>query len=364
MAKSPLILAALAKSAVPALEIVKVTRLHGAESGLFDSAILSDQTGQHYVVRIPQTPTATLELDVESQVLKALSPAVRERLPFRVTNIVGETFDDKRRRTVVFEYLYGSPLNLSRLSGTHKLTASIGESIAAIHKLDQTIVETSGLPHFDLATTMRRRLNELDSIAMTGMVSKSLLERWQDALEDVALFRFQPAVVHGELNEDTVLEQDQQVSAVLNWGNLHIGDPAEDFAWIMGNAATDVVEGARMAYHQAIGATDSTLLQRAQLYFELDCGRWLMHVQKSGDSAELEDANHIVATLAQQLEDGTLPELEAAKFVVAPISESAFVAESTVEIIDLPEAQNTMPIQTIEETVVISEHKNRNDDLI
>lgn len=364
MAKSPLILAALAKSAVPSLEIVQVTTLHGSHSGLFNSALLTDQGGQHFVVRIPETATASLELDVESQVLRALTPAVRGKLPFKVTNFVGETVDDKKKRAVVFEYLYGATLNLARLAATHRLTTSIGEAIGAIHRLDPTIVESAGLPHFDLATSMRRRLNELDAIAMTGLVPKALLERWQEALEDVSLFRFQPTVVHGELNEDTVLEQEQSVSAVLNWGSMHIGDPAEDFAWIAGNAEIDVLEGARMAYQQTTGVADSTLMQRAELYFELDCGRWLMHTQKSGDLAELEEAKHIVATLAQQLEDGTLPPLSAAMFSTLPSSETSFIATTTVEVIDLPESVTTQAIETIEEIVVLQEPKSRDEDLI
>ncbi|MEY4390671.1 MAG: hypothetical protein RLZZ400_414, partial [Actinomycetota bacterium] len=248
MAKSPLILAALAKSAVPDLQITQVTRLHGSQTGLFDSALLTNHDGQRFVVRIPQTSTAALELDVEISVLKALSPQLRSRLPFRVTNLVGLAADEKKNRVAIFEYLDGAPINLRKLSPNSVLAQSVSESIAAIHAIDTKHVAAAGLPEFDSATVLRRRINDLDSIAMTGRVSKRLLERWQEALEDVNMFRFQPRVVHGELSEDTVLTIDNRVSAILNWGGLHIGDPAEDMFWLAGNYDQELMDAVRLNY--------------------------------------------------------------------------------------------------------------------
>ena len=52
MGKSPLILAALAKDAVPALDFVQVTPLSGDSVGFFDSALLTASTGAHYVMKM------------------------------------------------------------------------------------------------------------------------------------------------------------------------------------------------------------------------------------------------------------------------------------------------------------------------
>ena len=347
MAKSPLILAALAKSAVPELQIARVSRLHGSQTGHFDSALISTHDGGHFVVRIPQNPNSALELDVEVTVLKALTPGLRAKLPFKVTNLVGHTADENKNRVAIFEYLFGTPANLRKLSPTSTLTQSIAESIAAIHSIDARMVSSAGLPEFDSATVLRRRMNDLDAIAMTGRVSKTLLDRWQEALEDVSLFRFQPRVVHGELNEDTVLTQDNRVSAILNWGALHIGDPAEDLFWLCGNYDSELMDAVRMIYSQAKGAADSSIIERAQLYFEMECGRWLLHCIKSGSAELIDDAESLLAELARRLENGELPALRATPVTSVPASQDSFISTTQIQVTE--EDVSTSPIVTTAE---------------
>ena len=52
MAKSPLILAALAKAAVPHLNFHEVKSLSTSTSGAFDTALLTATSGEHYLIRI------------------------------------------------------------------------------------------------------------------------------------------------------------------------------------------------------------------------------------------------------------------------------------------------------------------------
>ncbi|WP_410572712.1 phosphotransferase, partial [Bacillus sp. SIMBA_031] len=61
----------------------------------------------------------------------------------------------------------------------------------------------------------------------------TLLRRWEHALEDVALWRFNTSVVHGDLHEDNLMVQDDSVTALTGWTDLRIGDPADDFAWLV-----------------------------------------------------------------------------------------------------------------------------------
>src|SRR6185312_5229693 len=61
----------------------------------------------------------------------------------------------------------------------------------------------------------------------------ALLRRWEHALEDVALWKFNPCVVHGDLHEDNLLIHDGSVGSVTGWTDLRIGDPADDFAWLV-----------------------------------------------------------------------------------------------------------------------------------
>jgi len=355
MGKSPLILAALAKAAVPSLDFSQVKRLSGSQTGLFDSALLTSTTGNHYVVRTPAGHTGALELDVETQVLKSLTPNVRAKLPFKATSIIGEMTDSTKNRVVVFEFLYGSPVDIARLASNPQLIASIGAAIGAIHRLDTELIRSAGLPEYSAADVARLRVNELDAVALTGKIPGVLLQRWQEALEDVALFRFNPTVVHGELSDSTVLEQDRNVSAVLNWGAMHIGDPAEDFAWLAGLRNIELMEEARSAYSAETQNFDSTLIQRAVLYNELAHASWLLHGTKIGDQSIVEEATINLEILEEEVNQGAAPSLSAAGFATLSQATGAFVSQepTTDSIVEVPTHQEL--IENIDEVVVLDD---------
>lgn len=334
MVKSPLILAALAKAAAPAIDLVQAHALTGGQTGLFHSALLKGSGGQDYVVRTPASSAGSLELDIETQVLRLLGAESRAQLPFKVTTILGETRDAARNRVVVFEFLYGQPVNFERVTPGGSLSSSIGTAIAAIHKLDAEVFRSAGLPEFSPAETARRLMNDLDSISALGMVPPVLLSRWESALEDVSLFRYQPTVVHGELSNDTVLQADDAVYSVLNWGALHIGDPAEDLAWIATAGVQDLLESVRLSYFSAIGSVDATLAQRATLYSELAFARWLLHGKLIDDQDIIDEALASLQLIAAEVSNGVAPTLTASPISKLGLAAGGFLAANEVAAAD------------------------------
>jgi aminoglycoside phosphotransferase (APT) family kinase protein len=323
MAKSPLILAALAKDAVRHVDFVQVKSLNAGTDGAFDTALLTATTGEHYVVRIANTQSAGVEQDVELQALRALGTAGRQALPFKITNLIGETKDDSGSRALIFDFVYGSPIDVNRVHAESELARSIGLAVASIHKLPLATVENAHLAEFEPEQILRARTAELDKIAATGKVSPILLSRWEAAIEDSTFFRFQPTVVHGALNGDTVLEEDgRQVAGVLAWSSLRISDPAEDLAWIMASEHDDFIDAVFAAYSASRGSADASLRQRATLYSELELGRWLLHGLNKGDQLIIDDAIGMLTTVAENVEAGLIGNLTAAPFVAPVIQES------------------------------------------
>lgn len=312
MAKSPLILAALAKAACPQLNFHEVKRLSAESSGAFDSALLTATTGEHFVVRMAANPVAGAELDVELRALKALTPADRMNLPFKISNLIGEAKDDHGNRALVFEFVYGSPTDIVSVSAGSELAASIADSIAAIHNLDSSLVENAHLASFEPAEVVRTRVAEVDRIAATGKVSPILLSRWEAALEDVSLFRFKPTVIHGGLSSETVLNSDNQITGILSWGSLRISDPAEDFAWIIGSRNDELADSILHNYNKLHAGADTSLRTRATLYSELDFGRWLLHGISKNDQEIIDDAVSWLEVLAEEVSTGAVGRLTAA----------------------------------------------------
>ncbi|MEN9606913.1 MAG: hypothetical protein RL605_741 [Actinomycetota bacterium] len=321
MGNTPLILAALAKAAIPSLNIVRVGALAGSASDR--TVVTTTAEGSNLEVRMPRTRAALTELELELRALAALTQPARERLPFAVANLLGQTRHPKGAAIYVLEHLEGSSPDLGRMNPAGTLAENIGEALGAIHNLPLSVVVDAHLPEYNPADIALKYVNELDRIAATGKVPAALLDRWQAALEDVSLFRYQPTVVHGSLDPDTVLsglvDHAEVVVAVTNWSQLHIGDPAEDFAWIFGSGRQELIDAVMLSYNTRHPNQDETLRQRAQLYSELAIGRFLLSGVETGDEDIVEDMVAVLAELEKDLNEYALPPLGKVEAPIAPI---------------------------------------------
>ncbi|WP_296630755.1 phosphotransferase [Rhodoluna sp.] len=339
MAKSPLILAALAKAAVPQYDFTQVKGLSAEGSAAFDTALLTSTTGEHYIIRIANTQAAGAEQEVELRALKAFGITDRMRLPFKITNLIGETKDDRGNRALVFEFIYGNPIDINSVGADSHFSNSIAKSIAAIHNLSKLVVEDAHLAAYEPADVVRNRIAELDRIAAAGKVPSILLSRWEAALEDSSLFRFQPTVIHGSLNGDSMLALDNEVTGVLGWSTLKISDPAEDFAWILATGIHELSDSVIDVYRQHHIAVDPGFRQRATLYSELELARWLMHGINKKDHEIIDDAVAMLEVLAEDVATGAVGRLTAAPISVINTFEPEViefeVEETEFEIIDL-----------------------------
>ena len=331
MGKSPLILAALATDAVSGLKVRNAVEMTGEAGGNFDAALLTDVNGEHYVVRVPITPAAGTELELELQVLKSLS-SFRSRLGFDIPQAVGETREIATgNRVLVFKYVEGTPVDTRRLSPASSLAQSISRTIAAIHSLPIELVQNNGLSEFSPAENIRLRTAEIDRAMQTGQIPVTLLQRWEDALSDVSLFKYQPTVVHGSLGHDTLLEAGGVINGVLDFKKVQLNDPALDFSWLAGENQ-ELVDSILLNYQLARSGADSNIARRAVLYSELEWVRWMLHGYAVKDVTIVEDAIKGMNELATELAEGKLPSLS--EVVAAP------QIVQTISFIEQPEASS------------------------
>lgn len=342
MATQPsLKLAALATVAIPGLDVV-ATRPPQHESADFRYGGVLDAVGRHWVVQAPLHDAAALALDTEAEVLKQLA-MVADQLPFAVVEPAGFAEMNDRWRAMVYEELPGDPLDLDTLTAGPGPTASLARAIAAIHELPHRVFAEAGLPVYTAETYRQRRLAEVDDAARTGRVPGVLLARWERALEDVSLWRFTPAPVHGDLAQDNVLLRHGSVVAVTHWANAHVGDPAEDVAWLYAAAPEAALDTLEEAYALARREEpDPHLVDRALLYSELAVARWLLHGVRIEDSTIIADAEGMLGTLARQVADSgpighSEPVLPAPWEAAGSLSPAAAVASPDAPLALLPE---------------------------
>ena len=265
----------------------------------FDSALLLDSEGKRWRVRSPRHAEASARLETEFLVLRAFAPAVRTELPFLMPTVAGSVRLGPLS-TFVYSHLAGSTRSVEELTaGPDALAREIGAALAAIHDLPRSLVSNADLPSYTPNEFRQRRLNELDQAATTGKIPAVLLRRWEHALEDVSLWRFNPSVVHGDLHEDNLLVEGQRVTAVTGWTDLRIGDPADDFAWLVASNEQEFVAAVLAAYTGSRRDTpDKHLLRRAALSAEFALAQYLVKGIAAGDTSMISEAESMLATLA------------------------------------------------------------------
>ncbi|CAI3801332.1 hypothetical protein NKCBBBOE_02815 [Pseudarthrobacter sp. MM222] len=291
----------MATAAVPGLTPTAVSSAPDDPAD-FDSALLLDSEGKRWRVRSPRHAEASARLETEFMVLRAFAPAIRAELPFLMPTVAG-TVRQGPLSTFVYSHLGGSTRSVEDLSeGSAALAREIGAAMAAIHDLPHSLVSNADLPSYTPNEFRQRRLNELDQAATTGKIPPLLLRRWEHALEDVSLWRFNPCVVHGDLHEDNLLVDGERVTAVTGWTDLRIGDPADDMAWLVASNDQDFVDAVLQHYTSSRrDAPDAHLLRRAALSAEFALAQYLVKGLSAGNQEMIDEAESMLTALAEDV---------------------------------------------------------------
>ncbi|MEZ7754588.1 hypothetical protein O5Y58_03630 [Microbacterium paraoxydans] len=303
MGRSPFTLAAAVTAALPGAEVTGTRALTADGDGRFDSAVASLADGRELAIRVADDDDAARELAAEALALRALTDGARAMLPFRAPGYIGETRVGEGR-ALVTELLPGFQIEASMVPAGRGAAESMGAAIAAVHGLPTSVVRGAGLV-MRSAEESRGELERLvDTAAATGRVPARLTVRWRDAVADDDLWRFESTVVLGGAQATSFLfddhpERGPEVTGVVGWHGLAVGDPALDLSWL--SAAPDAAADVHASYARAMDRTpDAGLEVRARLLAELEFARWLVH----GDALRREDIVEDAAALLEALADG------------------------------------------------------------
>ncbi|MBP3044563.1 macrolide 2'-phosphotransferase [Arthrobacter jiangjiafuii] len=331
MKRTPMELAAMASAAVPGLAPTGVAGSPD-DAADFDAAVLVDEAGKQWRVRSPKHIDASMRLETELLVLRTFVPAVRAELPFALPYVAG-TVRQGDLCTFVYSDLPGSTRDIDSLvaeGGT--LPREVGRAMAAIHSLPQDLVNNADLPSYSANEFRQRKLNELDQAATTGKIPAVLLRRWEHALEDVTLWRFNPSVVHGDLHEDNLLVSNGRISAVTGWTDLRIGDPADDFAWLIAANDPTFTEAVHSAYNAARSETpDPHLIRRAALSAEFALAQWLVRGVAAENPAMIAEAEEMLATLEADILDQEAAAKAAEEAATAAAAQAAMADQAAAD---------------------------------
>ena len=255
------------------------------------------------IVTCPHEEVSGPALEATSGILDRLGQAYEhDYIPFDVPRLAGQAKIRGGGTVYVHRDPGGRAPTERDLETDPLLPASLGRALAALHNLPETVFSAIGLPSYTAMECRDRNLALLDEAARQVTIPPSLWSRWEAALEDVSLWRFPSAPIHGDIQERSLSVKRGSVVAIGGWTSAHVGDPALDIAWIQASASDAFLERFRETYGHERRAIDLHVFTRAQLLSEIALVRWLVHGLHAEDSSIVDDARAMLTDLAIDLD--------------------------------------------------------------
>jgi len=194
---------------------------------------------QELIFRFPRYVLGVNELKRESGILLRL----RGKLPLPIPDPIYLNLDGEPGEVYTgYRMIQGEPLTQNMLPRSTEiqdaLALQLGSFLHALHSLPvhEIIEHPEGydpqLRWTDLYTRIRRGLYSY----MRPDAREQISQSFEQFLNDPSSFDYIPAVVHGDFGPTNTLYDavSKRVTGIIDFGSVHVGDPAEDFAALMG----------------------------------------------------------------------------------------------------------------------------------
>ncbi|MFE0422884.1 aminoglycoside phosphotransferase family protein [Streptomyces sp. NPDC058953] len=213
--------------------------------------------GDELTVRIPRHAGAIRQAVKESVWLPRLAPQLPLAVP--VPMGVGEPAFGYPWPWAVSRWLEGEVATVEALAESSAAAVELAEFLIALRRFDTGAVPAdiagAGLSAGSLADRDRDTRAAIARIARAGgpFDTAAMTELWDEALGAPA-WNGPPVWFHGDFHTGNLLMADGRLSAVIDFGDLGVGDPAPDLTI----AFTLMSAGSRAAFRAALGADDAT----------------------------------------------------------------------------------------------------------
>lgn len=237
------------------------------------------------VFRFPRREFAVQFTAREASVLPALAP--RLPLPIPVPLWIGAPTDRFPWPFAGYRMLPGRTADEAALSSEERRAAApvLAEFLAALHSTprDGLGLSPDGLARTDFVRRMPLLIERLQGLESAGIIADR--RPWTRLFEGYRLEPTpHPVPVHGDLYERHILVDDaHRVSGVIDWGDVHAGDPALDLSLLYRFFPADE----RDDFLRAYGPVDARTARMARLRAAFHASTLTFFAHSTGDASLL-----------------------------------------------------------------------------
>ncbi|NGX46272.1 MAG: hypothetical protein K940chlam2_01461 [Chlamydiae bacterium] len=213
--------------------------------------------GEEMVVRMPSGEEYAVQVEKEQRWLPKLAPHLPVAIPEPVA--MGKPGEGYPFNWSIYRYLEGEPAAYAPIAD---LPAGLAQFLAALQAVDATGGPPPGSHSFHRGGSLTIYDDETRR-AISGLKDKIDAKRatqlWEEAL--ATHWEKPPVWVHGDISAGNLLVQEGSLSAVIDFGQLTVGDPACDLA-----IAWTLFKGESRALFQAALPLDSGTWARGRAW--------------------------------------------------------------------------------------------------
>ena len=248
--------------------------------------------GDDLVVRLPRTEKSAEQVGKEQQWLPKLAQHLPLAIPVPLAK--GSPTQDYPWHWSVCPWLEGENATLDRITDPSQAAIDMAHFIMALQQIDATDGPHPGAHNFGRGEPLANRdAKTREAIAaLNGKIDTDAATMvWEAALQ-TPVWDKPPVWIHGDLYSGNMLAIDGQLSAVIDFGGLGVGDPACDLlvAWLLFSAEM------RNIFRATLSVDDATWAR----------GRgWALNFGVEA-LPYYEDANPVLADIARYAIDGVL----------------------------------------------------------
>ena len=188
--------------------------------------------GKNMLVRMPSAPEYAAQVEKEQKWLPILAPLLP--LPIPTPLAMGKPAEGYPWCFSIYRYLEGESAASAFISDLSEVAKKLAEFLIALQRIDPSDGPLPGPHSFyrggalatydeECAQALLALKDEIDVNAATKIWEEALSSTWQSP----------PVWVHGDISLGNILIQNGHLSAIIDFGQLTIGDPACDLmiAW-------------------------------------------------------------------------------------------------------------------------------------
>ena len=309
--RSNLQIAALASAALPSITVSGVRGSRQSNStdvstGI-DQAIVLDTTGHVYDVYASSADAGKARLQGRARAAQALE-GVRQAsaFSFALDRVLafesGSSPEGPTGMTAVLVATHheGESRQLDLL--TINDCTSVGTAIGAFQRLDQNFLKAASYPVFTTGQIRSQLTGWIRHLRQAGQVPSEITRSWAAVIETDGLWSFATCPVHGGFHDGDFLFSGSSITAVTNWQDMQVNDPARDLSWIFAKLDDQRRNAILTAYGRMIGSRlDDLIMLRANLWLQMEQVGDFIQALNRADNDRIIQYKAQVERLAHQL---------------------------------------------------------------